>query len=100
MRASELDLRELLSFEPGGGVIRFGGQRVLLFDAVALGLLRRELIDVLGLTAAGGISYPQRGQRSRWQPLTMGQPPQDVSASDGSNSKPHIPHFISADLMP
>ncbi len=55
MRATDLDLRELLSFEPGGGVIRFGGQRVLLFDAVALGLLRKELIDVLGLTAARGI---------------------------------------------
>jgi len=55
MRAKELDLRELLSFEPGGGVIRFGGERVLLFDAVALGLLRKELIGSLGLTAARGI---------------------------------------------
>ncbi|HUL59745.1 MAG TPA: sigma 54-interacting transcriptional regulator [Anaeromyxobacteraceae bacterium] len=55
MRATDLDLRELLSFEPGGGVIRFGGERVLLFDAVALGILRRELIDSLGLTAARGI---------------------------------------------
>jgi len=55
MRATDLDLRELLSFEPAGGVIRFGGERVLLFDAVALGILRRELIDSLGLTAARGI---------------------------------------------
>jgi two-component system response regulator HydG len=55
MRATDLDLRELLSFEPGGGVIRFGSERVLLFDAVALGLLRRELIDDLGATAARGI---------------------------------------------
>jgi len=55
MRAVDLDLRELLSFEPGGGVIRFGGERVILFDAVALGLLRKELIDNLGLTAARGI---------------------------------------------
>jgi len=55
MRAIDLDLRELLSFEPGGGVVRFGGQRVILFDAVALGLLRKELIDDLGLTAARGI---------------------------------------------
>jgi DNA-binding NtrC family response regulator len=55
MRATDLDLRELLSFDPGGGVIRFGGERVLLFDAVALGILRRELIDTLGLTAARGI---------------------------------------------
>jgi DNA-binding NtrC family response regulator len=55
MRATDLDLRELLAFEPGGGVIRFGGERALLFDAVALGILRRELIESLGLTAARGI---------------------------------------------
>jgi DNA-binding NtrC family response regulator len=55
MRARDLDLRELLSFEPGGGVIRFGGERVLLLDAVALGLLRRELIDSVGLTPARGV---------------------------------------------
>ncbi len=55
MRATDLDLRELLSFEPGGGVIRFGGERVLLFDAVALGILRRELIDSVGVTVTRGI---------------------------------------------
>ncbi|MBI5443215.1 MAG: sigma-54-dependent Fis family transcriptional regulator [Deltaproteobacteria bacterium] len=55
MRARDLDLRELLSFEPKGGVMRFGGQRVLLLDAVALGLLRKELIETLGLSAARGI---------------------------------------------
>jgi len=55
MHAKDLDLRELLSFEPQGGVIRFGGERVLLFDAVALGLLRKELIGSLGFTAARGI---------------------------------------------
>jgi DNA-binding NtrC family response regulator len=52
MRASDLDLRELLSFEPKGGVIRFGSERVLLMDAVALGLIRRELIETMGMTAA------------------------------------------------
>jgi two-component system, NtrC family, response regulator HydG len=55
MRATDLDLRELLAFEPKGGVIRFGGQRALLLDAVALGVLRKELIDSLGPTAARGI---------------------------------------------
>ncbi len=55
MRAKDLDLRDLLSFEPGGGVIRFGPERVLLFDAVALGLLRRELIESLGSTVARGV---------------------------------------------
>ena len=52
MRAADLDLRELLHFEPSGGVIRFGGQRALLFDAVALGVLRGELIDSLGVPGA------------------------------------------------
>ena len=55
MRAADLDLRELLHFEPKGGVIRFGGQRALLFDAVALGILRKELIDAFGLLGARGI---------------------------------------------
>ncbi len=55
MRAADLDLRELLQFEPKGGVIRFGGQRALLFDAVALGILRRELIESLGLAGARGV---------------------------------------------
>jgi two-component system response regulator HydG len=55
MRAADLDLRELLQFEPSGGVIRFGGQRALLFDAVALGILRGELIDALGVQGARSV---------------------------------------------
>lgn len=54
MKAADLDLREILQFEPKGGILRFGGQRVLLFDAVALGLLRKELIQMLGLSGARG----------------------------------------------
>jgi len=55
MRAQDLDLRELLSFDPGGGVLRFAGERALLLDAVALGLLRKELIDSLGVAAARSV---------------------------------------------
>ena len=55
MRALDLDLRELLEFDPRGGVLNFGGQRALLFDAVALGILRRELIQTLGQSGARGI---------------------------------------------
>jgi two-component system response regulator HydG len=55
MRATDLDLRDLLQFEPKGGVLRFGGQRALLLDAVALGLLRRELIEQLGPRGARGV---------------------------------------------
>ena len=63
MRAEDLDLRELLSFDPKGGLITFAGQRVLILDAVALGLLRRELIDSVGLTVARErIQDQQRGR--------------------------------------
>jgi DNA-binding NtrC family response regulator len=50
MRAADLDIHELLHFAPDG-LITFAGERVLLLDAVALGLLRRELIHTLGVTA-------------------------------------------------
>src|SRR6476619_6746972 len=52
MRAADLDIHELLHFSSEGGVITFAGERVLLLDAVALGLLRRELIQTLGVTVA------------------------------------------------
>src|SRR5689334_10585495 len=52
MRAADLDIHELLHFIPDGGVITFAGERVLILDAVALGLLRRELIQTLGVTVA------------------------------------------------
>jgi len=55
MRAADLRLAELLDAPPEGGILRFAGQRALLFDAVALGLLRRELIRLLGHTAARGL---------------------------------------------
>ena len=55
MKVEDLDLRNLLSFNPKGGVIQFMGHRVLLFDAIATGLLRKELINNLGLSAARNI---------------------------------------------
>jgi two-component system response regulator HydG len=54
MRVQDLDLRELLELDPSG-IIRFAGQRALILDAVALGLLRKELIDSVGMIAARGI---------------------------------------------
>jgi len=52
MRAEDLDHQELLELDPDGGVIRFAGQRALLLDAVAMGLLRKYLVENFGLTAA------------------------------------------------
>ncbi|MBN8465743.1 sigma-54-dependent Fis family transcriptional regulator [Corallococcus exiguus] len=61
-----LDLKELLALEPKGGVIRFAGQRALLMDPVALGLLRKELIGMLGMTAARGI-FTRLGYAHGWR---------------------------------
>jgi len=52
MRAEDLDHRELLELVPEGGVIRFAGQRALLIDATAMGLLRKYLVENFGLNAA------------------------------------------------
>ncbi|PRQ03941.1 sigma-54-dependent Fis family transcriptional regulator [Enhygromyxa salina] len=54
MLAANLALDELLDFQPDGGILRFAGQRALLLDAVALGLLRKELVELLGFDAARG----------------------------------------------
>src|ERR1035438_6129904 len=52
MRADDLDHKELLELDPEGGVIRFAGQRAILLDAVAMGLLRKYLVENFGLAAA------------------------------------------------
>jgi DNA-binding NtrC family response regulator len=52
VRADDLHHDELLELDPDGGVIRFAGQRALLIDAVAMGLLRKYLVENFGLTAA------------------------------------------------
>ena len=52
MRADDLDLKELLELDPDAGMIRFAGQRALLIDAVAMGLLRKYLVENFGVTAA------------------------------------------------
>jgi len=52
MHPDELDHKELLELDPDSGLIRFLGQRALLVDAVAMGLLRKYLVENFGLTAA------------------------------------------------
>src|ERR1043165_6509819 len=52
MRADDLDHKELLELDPEAGIIRFAGQRALLLDAVAMGLLRKYLVENFGVTAA------------------------------------------------
>src|SRR4051812_17102093 len=55
MRADDLHHQELLELDPQGGMIRFAGQRALLLDAVAMGLLRKYLVENFGLTAARAV---------------------------------------------
>jgi DNA-binding NtrC family response regulator len=52
MRVDDLDHKELLELDAEGGVIRFAGQRAILLDAVAMGLLRKYLVENFGLNAA------------------------------------------------
>jgi DNA-binding NtrC family response regulator len=51
MRAEDLHHEGLLDLDPEGGVIHFAGQRALLLDALAMGLLRKYLVENFGLTA-------------------------------------------------
>jgi len=55
MRVDDLDHEELLELDPEGGSIRFAGQRALLLDAVAMGLLRKYLVENFGITAARAV---------------------------------------------
>ena len=48
----ELHLAELLDFRPDQGIIRLHEQRVVILSAAAMGLMRKELIETLGLETA------------------------------------------------
>ena len=47
-----LHLAELLYFRPDQGIIRLHEQRVVILSAAAMGLMRKELVDTLGLETA------------------------------------------------
>jgi DNA-binding NtrC family response regulator len=51
-KARPLHLAELLDFRPDQGIIRLHDQRVVILSAAAMGLLRKELVDTLGLETA------------------------------------------------
>ena len=55
MRFLDLDLSELLQVDRQHGIIRFVGQRAILVDATAMGILRSDLIGQLGVDAARGV---------------------------------------------
>jgi DNA-binding NtrC family response regulator len=55
MKADELKIFELLDFRAAEGVIAFQDRRMLLYDADAMGILRRELVDTVGQPVARGL---------------------------------------------
>jgi DNA-binding NtrC family response regulator len=48
----EFHLAELLDFRPDQGIIRLHEQRVVILSAAAMGLMRKELVETLGLETA------------------------------------------------
>jgi len=66
MRVSDLQHDELLELDADGGVIRFAGERALLLDAVAMGLLRKILVENFGVTA-GRAALTQLGFAHGWR---------------------------------
>jgi DNA-binding NtrC family response regulator len=66
MRVDDLDHKELLELDPESGQIRFAGQRAILLDAVAMGLLRKYLVENFGLTA-GRTVLTQFGFAHGWR---------------------------------
>ena len=52
MNPGDFKLLELLAVDDAAGTLHFAHRRMLLFDADAMGLLRKELIETLGLERA------------------------------------------------
>ena len=55
MRAKNLRLSDVFDLVPEGGVMTFAGERVVLMDAVALGLLRSQLVRSFGSAGARAV---------------------------------------------
>jgi transcriptional regulator with GAF, ATPase, and Fis domain/predicted hydrocarbon binding protein len=52
MNVDEIKLLELLEADEEAGIVHFKGRRALIFDADAMGLLRKELVEDLGVDGA------------------------------------------------
>jgi DNA-binding NtrC family response regulator len=55
MRARNLRLSDLFEYDPDGGVMTLAGERVVLMDAVAMGILRATLMKSLGAAATRSV---------------------------------------------
>ena len=52
MKATDFNLKNDLRFDPGQGLTSFRDSRLVIFDANAIGLLRQNLLEELGLEKA------------------------------------------------
>jgi predicted hydrocarbon binding protein len=66
MRVEDLDIDELLELDPEQGTIRFAGARAILLDAGAMGLLRKQLTETFGSSAARAI-FTRFGYAHGWR---------------------------------
>jgi two-component system, NtrC family, response regulator HydG len=80
MRAEDLAHQGLLELDGDAGLIRFAGQRALLIDAVAMGLLRKYLVENFGVTAARTV-LTQFGFAHGWR---MAEAMQDAFSWDNA----------------
>jgi transcriptional regulator with PAS, ATPase and Fis domain len=55
MHVEDLHHSELLELDPERGTVHFAGQRALILDAVAMGVLRQYLVQNFGVTAARAV---------------------------------------------
>ena len=55
MKADELDLLKILEIQKEEGKIFLGNDRVLIIDTASLGMLRKELVEILGMEVARGV---------------------------------------------
>lgn len=90
MRIDDLHVEELLELDPDGGVVRFAGQRALVLDAVAMGVLRQYLVENFGPAAARAV-LTQFGFAQGWR---MAEALRDgvawASDDDWRRAGPHI----------
>jgi two-component system, NtrC family, response regulator HydG len=66
MRADDLNLSDLLEVEEDRGLVHFAGQRAIILNSSALGILRAELIATIGMSGARGV-LTRFGYAHGWQ---------------------------------
>ena len=84
MQVHDLQLTDMLECRPDEGVIRLHEQRVVILSAAAMGVLRKELIEVLGIDLARRL-LTRFGYADGYQDA--------VSLRDGSTSKDRLEHL-------